>query len=422
MTRSLKSALLALAMLVTAAAALAQTAPVVDVEFKETSTVPGQFLTLRITVLVPTWMPQPVVFPPLDAPNVRVRLPDRSTSPTSRRIDGAEWSGVTRRYMVSPMAPGRFALPEDRVTVTYADPDNPSEPVRTTVALPALQVEGLVPPGAEGLSPFIAAAGLELEQNLSDTTTGLTPGDSLKRTVTATISGTSPMMLPQLMASPKIEGFAVYADEPVLEEKEDRGLLTGTRREVVTLMAEGNGGGELPAVEISWYNLKTKTVETASLEPVPVSATGPPASATDLLSDLNARVLLMAGVSIAVLALLLWWCVPALLRILRARKEHHRAGKAFARKTVLKAIAAHDYSATVAALQVWAERPPETTQADRQAIRAALVPISARRYGGATDEGEARDWQTLAEALRRANGHRPASSPSRSAHLPALNP
>lgn len=398
----------------------AQPAPVVDVELAEPGTIPGQFLTLRITVLVPTWMPEPVVFPTLDTPNVRVRLPERSTSPTSRRIDGADWSGVTRRYQVSPMAAGRFVLPQAGLEVTYADPDNTARRLKTTVALPELVVEGRVPEGAEDLSPFLAATGLTLAQDLSGATSGLTPGSSLKRTVTATISGTSPMMLPPLMTPPDIEGFAVYADEPVLEETENRGLLAGTRRESLTLMAEGSGSGELPAIEVRWYNLKTGTVETAALDPVPVSAKAPPATTTGLPWGLDARTWLMAGLGLAALGLFLWRVAPAARRTLGFWQQRRRAGKAHARKAVLGAIAARDYPATVAAMQVWAARAPETPQDDQQAIREALRPLSARRYGGASDADATRDWQTLERTVRRVSGHR--RRVSRSGHLPALNP
>lgn len=421
MTGPLRTALFAFLLLLKAVpTAVAQTAPVVDVEFEKNQSIPGQFLTLRITVLVPTWMPSPVVFPPLDAPNVRVRLPERATSPTSRRVDGAEWSGVTRRYLVSPMVPGRFALPEGAIAVTYADPDNTSKTVQTTAALPALEVEGVVPEGAEGLSPFIAAKGLTLAQKLSEPVTDLKPGDSIRRTVTAKITGASPMMLPRLMDPPQITGFAAYADEPVLEESEDRGVMSGSRRETLTLMVQGTGAGTLPGLELRWYNIGSNTIETASLDPVAISATGAPAAARDLFPSDTPVFWLLGAAALAGLALVLFLAAPVLVRAFRARQQRSKASKAYARKAALKAIAAHDYPATVTALQTWADRSPVTLETDRQTVRDALRPISARRYGDAGPETEARDWRALAEAVRRAAKH-----PHRAAghtNLPVLNP
>ncbi|WP_346909458.1 hypothetical protein [uncultured Roseibium sp.] len=421
MTGPLRTALFAFLLLLTAVpAAVAQTAPVVDVEFEKNQTIPGQFLTLRITVLVPTWMPSPVVFPPLDAPNVRVRLPERATSPTSRRVDGTEWPGVTRRYLISPMAPGRFPLPKGAVAVTYADPDNTSKTVTTTAALPVLEIEGVVPDGAEGLSPFIAAKGLTLTQDLSEPVTDLKPGDSIRRTVTAKITGAAPMMLPQLMDPPQIPGFAAYSDQPVLEESEDRGVISGSRRETLTLMVQGNGTGTLPGLALRWYNIGSNTIETALLDPVAISATGAPAAARDLVPSDKPVFWLLGAAALAGLALVFFLAAPVFVRAFRARRKRHRASKAFARKAALKAIAAHDYPATVAALQTWADRSPVTMDTDRQTVLNALRPISARRYGGAGPETEARDWRSLAEAVRHAANH-PHGTAGHT-RLPALNP
>ncbi|MCP4818083.1 MAG: hypothetical protein GY883_02770, partial [Shimia sp.] len=80
-------------------AALAQDQdPLLEITFEERETIPGQPLTLRLTVFVPTFMPKPPVWPSFETPNLRIRLPERSTSPTSRTINGGTWSGVSRRY------------------------------------------------------------------------------------------------------------------------------------------------------------------------------------------------------------------------------------------------------------------------------------------------------------------------------------
>ena len=64
--------------------------PQLMVDFPESETIPGQPLSLRLTVLVPTYMPSPPVWPSLETRNVLVRLPERSTTPTSRRIGGPD--------------------------------------------------------------------------------------------------------------------------------------------------------------------------------------------------------------------------------------------------------------------------------------------------------------------------------------------
>jgi len=421
MTRIARFLLTALVWLIPAPSAAADLPePIVEVDFDTSQTIPGQFLPLRVTVLVPTWMPQPVVFPPLDAPNLRVRLPDRSTSPTSKRIDGEEWSGVSRRYLVSPMVPGWFTLPGGQVDITYADPDNTAVPLKASIKLDPLAIEGVVPEGAENLDPFLAATDLALSQELPEQTTDLKPGDSLRRTVTATITGASPMMVPQLMPPPQIGGFAAYADEPVLEESQDRGVLSGSRKEVITLMVQSNGAGELPPIELSWYNIETGKIETASLDPVRISASGAPAADQNLLARLNTRSLLalLAVAGFSILLLVFAW--PRLAEHVRRRRQRFLAGKAHARKDLLTAIGRQDYPATVAALQTWAERPPRLYPAERQTVLDALRPLSSHRYGKSREKTETHAWTSLEKAVSRAGTGRQCAGGKTG--LPVLNP
>jgi hypothetical protein len=187
--------------------------PVLEVTFEETEAIPGQPLSLRLTVLVPTFLPHPPVWPSLEAPNLLVRLPERSTNPTSARVGDETWSGVTRNYRISPMVPGDFTIPPQEVIVTYADPDS-NEAVKATLRTEAVAFRGVVPEGAEGLDPFIAADALELEQTVDGEPGAMAPGDSVTRAVVATVSGTSPMFLPDLLVPVVVDGIASYPDEP----------------------------------------------------------------------------------------------------------------------------------------------------------------------------------------------------------------
>ena len=86
--------------------------PVLRMEMDASEAVPGQAVSLRLTVLVPTFMPDPPVWPSYEAPDLLVRI--ASTGPVSERIDGETWSGVSRRYLVAPMLPGAVDLPQRR--------------------------------------------------------------------------------------------------------------------------------------------------------------------------------------------------------------------------------------------------------------------------------------------------------------------
>lgn len=276
-------------------------APQVSASVTPQQVAPGQSARLRITVLVPTYMPKPVVFPSLDMANLQVALPERSTTPTSERIDGQTWSGVTRSYQLTPLAPGNFALNREPLEVTYSNPEDATTPIVSKLKLPTLSLASVVPQAAQELDPYVAATSLRLEQTLDivhadtaqdvsgtneDTSPDSSPasapdnessihlqsGDSLRREVSVTLEGGSVLMLPSLLNESAPAGLGVYPDSP----KVDMTPEGGTRREAITYVAEEASEGELPAIRLRWFNLQSGTIEEASVPSVHVSAEGSP--------------------------------------------------------------------------------------------------------------------------------------------------
>ncbi|MFC3119083.1 BatD family protein [Jhaorihella thermophila] len=368
-------ALLCLALLILAGSAAAQDAapPVAEVTFEQTETIPGQALDLRVTVLVPTWMTQPVVFPSLEAPNLLVRLPGRATVPISRRVGGETWSGVSRRYRLTPLVEGSFTVPDQPLIVTWSDPDT-GKPRKDTATMPGIAFRAVRPEGTETLDPFIAATALTLSQDLSGAEAPLKPGDSVTRVVTATIDGAPPMLLPALIPSTPVQGVAQYPAEPVLTEDDGPDGISGTRRESVTYLAQGGGTGAAAPIELRWFNLTTGRIETAGLPGVDLTVDAPVASG---LRSLDPRLVAAAAVaSAAALAAILFVARRLWRRWRRVRAERrarYRASTRWARKQALRAAAARDLDATLRALDLWAGRSDEDPRAD-PAFRAHCLP------------------------------------------------
>jgi len=396
--------------------------PVLRVEFDETEAIPGQPLSLRMTVLVPTFLPEPPVWPSLEAPNLLVRLPERSTNPTSARVGGETWAGVTRNYRISPMVPGEFAIPPQEVVVTWADPES-NAPVRAILQSEALAFRGVVPAGAEGLDPFIAATSLDLAQTIEGEPGAMTPGDSVTRTVVATVAGTPPMFLPELLPPVAIEGIAAYPDEPLLAETDDRGTLGGSRTERVTLVAEGGGSGAVPAVTLDWYDLETGRVETASVEGFAIAVEGPPARSVAPGRDWR-RIALGVLAALAGAAAAVWLkrrAGPPLARLLAARRAARLASEAHAYAVLHRAVARRDNAALRPALDTWAGRlAGQDPRADPR-LRDALTALGADLYGPAAPRDPAAAWQALAEALPAVRALCRTGGPE-TTPLPALNP
>ncbi|WP_118136569.1 BatD family protein [Oceanicella sp. SM1341] len=405
---------LLLLLLCGAAAAQEEGQPQVTVELEPAELVPGQYATLRVTVLVPTWMPSPVAFPSFEVPNLRVRLPERSTTPVSGSVGGETWSGVRRRYLVSPMVPGRFDIPAQPLTVTFARPGG-AEPQRVTVQTPPLTLTGSLPEGAGGLDPFIAATALTLETGLSGPTQGLRPGDGVTLTVTASIAGASPIVLPPLLPQVNLPGIRSYPGQPQVTEAEARGVLSGTRVETVSLMAQGGGSGEVPGPRLDWFNLDTGRVETATAPGFTLSVEGPPLRA----APWPWQGLVAGAAGLALAALLAWRLRPRFARAHVARRAARLASKRHARAVLLRAIAARDLPATLRMIPDWAGRPPRTGPAQAARVAEAVRRLTAARYGGIPAEPGAADWRRLADCVAHAPPPAPRSGDSA---LGPLNP
>lgn len=401
--------------------------PRLEIEFPHTEAVPGQPLFLRLTVLAPSFMPQPPRWPDFETPDVRVRLPSRATSPASRQIDGETWSGVTRRYALTPLVAGAFSIPPQEVQVTWAAPAG-GDPRVAILRTETIAFAGVRPDGAEGLDPFLAARAVELSQTVDGTPEALKPGDGIERVVVARIDGAPPMMLPPLLRAATTEGLAAYPDAPALEETEDRGEASGTRTERVVYAAEGGGEGELPEVRFDWFNLETGRVETASLEGVPYAVSGPPAaSATSSAApwDLARMARLAGGAAVAIIAAaaLVRYGLPALRRHRDLRHMACLASEPHAWRRLRAAVSAKDAAALPAALELWTRRLAGPDPRADAGVRAALLSLGEARFGRAADAvaaSPAASWADLSDALSSLRRRLRASQPTSA--LPPLNP
>ena len=389
-------------------------APIVETELDATEVVPGQSVTLRLNILVPSWMPKPPDLPSFETANLRVRRPANGSTAISRSVDGDTWSGVSRRYLLTPMVPGQFVLPPQPIPLTYIGPDG-TTPIATTVQTEPVLLTGILPEGAEGLDPFIAAEKLELTQELSGPTADLAPGASVIRTVTARVEGASPIVLPELLPPVEIPALRVYPDSPQVVEEDDGKTLSGSRIESETFMALGGGTGAVPAVHLDWFNLATGQIESAEVPGFDISVTGPPVRTEGTRDMYDWRLLLALAVAALALALILRRLLPRLRQALRDRRAAHLASEAYARQMLLRVIARRDYPAVTHWLAEWRARLTQPEPAD---IPDLMARLGASIYGKAPQPPAAPEWEALARTIR-ATAQRKAG---RATTLPALNP
>lgn len=398
--------------------------PTLEVTFEENETVPGQPLTLRLTVLVPTFMPSPPVWPDFESPNLRVQLPSKASSPTSKRIGGETWSGISRRYQVTPVVPGRFEIPAGEVQVRYRAPDGNGE-LEATLPVPAQVVTGVVPKGAEGMDPFLAATNVTLAQTVEGDTTGLAAGASFTRILEVQIDGVSPMFLPPFTPEAGVSGLRTYPESPVVEETENRGVVSGIRTEKTVYVVEASADGSLPEVRLQWFNLKTGKIEDAIVGAIEVQADAPSVS-TRTAEPVDVEKVLRIAAAIGALALAVWafkrWAAPKLRRYWKKVLHWWLNGANYAFRQFRKATKTRDLRASKQAYLRWSRKVPPASNEIEGAIEQAFLQIGAARFGQSDQVSEGQAWDRLKVFGYRKHRETRYRRDAKVSDLPPLNP
>jgi hypothetical protein len=400
--------------------------PVVEVEITPAEVIVGESIRLRVTVLGPSWFPQPPKYPSFEVTNAVVRLPPDSSRPVRQRVGSETWTGIVRNYEVIPLIGARYQLDDLMVQVTYANPEDVRNPRTVNVAVPLIEFAAVVPQGAEVLSPYIAGRKLYLDRTLDGDVSDLKVGDALVVRYKAELDGLPSMFIPDLLPVIEIPGASVYADRP---EFTDDGVAS--RQEKLTFVFEAGGDFEIPGASLQWWNSETSAIETASVAASTVSVIGPPlvtAMEPDT-SSLEADRWRIAGlVLLAVVAVFVLRRMASVLRVKReARRQRHLESEAYAFEQLNEAIRAADLYLTYERLLVWIERLDVSLDTKRFAsqfgeseLQNQLDQLSSTLYSNSNND---LDVQKLAKPLGKARGLYLREVQQRShTLLPDLNP
>ncbi|MEM7462629.1 MAG: hypothetical protein AAF362_08095 [Pseudomonadota bacterium] len=403
--------------------ASAQSDVKVSSELDEAETIVGQPVTLRVKILVPTWMTKGAEFPNLEVPGVMVRLPQRSGGPVSETIDGETWSGVTRGYQIFPLQVGTFEVPGQNLRITYADPDT-NAPVEAEIQFDGARFRSILPEGAIDLNPPIVANSFSLEQTVEGEAE-LDAGGAITRTLTAKIDGTTPVLIPELTPKSGNELLKAYTDEPVVNENENRGVLSGSRTEKTTYIGQSAGTTTIPAVTFSWFNLERNEIETVTIPQIDVTVAegaGVSSQGVDIRQLGIWGIWLLAGAIL--IAVLYRYLYPPILAYLEEKRRERLASEEHAHHQVLQAIKSKDLNSVSQAVENWLAFYPGVNDRLQSDIAASLSKLGAIEFGTEPAAIKSADWDTFQKdyrRLRKRELEEKSHAVERSV-LPALNP
>lgn len=403
--------------------AAAQNKVKISSELDEPETIVGQPLTLRVKILVPTWMTKGAEFPNLEVPGVMVRLPERSGGPVTETIDGETWSGVQRGYRIFPLETGTFDVPDQTLTITYAEPGS-SEPVEEKVQFEGASFKAVLPEAAKQLDPPIIAKSFSLEQSVEGETEVAT-GDAITRTLTAKIDGTTPVLIPALTPGSDDQLLRAYTSEPNVTESENRGVLSGSRVEKTTYVAQSAGPTNIPAVEFSWFNIETCKTGNVSVPEIAITiaeSAGVPSQGVDVRNITEWVVWFVVGAILAAIAYR--YLYPPIMEKLEDRRRARLASEQFAHQQVIHAIKSKDLNSVSIAVDKWLAFYPGDSKTLRTELATGMANLGVFEFGYDPKGIESANWEAFHNKYRRLRKQiiRKNSGNSALRSLPELNP
>lgn len=353
----------------------------------------------------------------------------------SERRQGVSWQGVRYSFQLYPQRPGKQTVPPFAVRFETRNGYG-SKPQAWSFETPRLEFEARLPPGAGQDDLVLTTEAFSMKSAWSvppdEGALELSVGDALRLTVEREADGVPGMVFTPL-AVPDIPGLGVYADAPTVVDKNYRGTLTGTRRDVITFVSEQAGTYRIPGQSFTWWDPSRNELEKSAVPALELVVAENPAWNTatgatnreQRLGSSDAVSLAVLLLTVFLLALVAWKAGGPLRAWFGKLREKRRGSEKWAFQDVRKACssgAAHEIYAAINSW-LWKYRPGMTqlhiveSTADTALAEQLLQLQESVASGGSPGE----NGKLLYRSLRiwRRNGMELQEGMKR---LPTLNP
>jgi hypothetical protein len=168
----------------------------------------------------------------------------------------------TIRYMVTPLLSGNVTL-QFSINATVAGYGQQN--ANFTIQAPNnLNLD--IQPQVAGVNPWLPLEQLAITSNI-DTPPEVEPGESVALVLRLVAAGALGNQLPSLERLLRSSEFRVYRGKTEWEggPSEDFSHIMGTRSEHYTLVPQYGGALRLPPIRVTWFNVRTNTLERSTL-------------------------------------------------------------------------------------------------------------------------------------------------------------
>src|SRR5262245_7609875 len=242
----------------------------------------GQRVTLVVELLTPGLFSSAPAFDLPQVPGVILLPPEGRPVLGSETIDGVTYTTQRHELAAYAQRPGRVTVPG--FVVRFASsPNFVKPPVDRRVTTPAVTFTAKVPPGAEGLATVVTTRDLTVKETWEPQPGRgpAKPGDAFTRTIAVEARDVPGMVLPAFRFD-RQDGLGVYPKSPAVEDRSERGDLTGRRVETVTYVCERPGSFALPALALAWWDPAAQKLNRVTLPAQTIEVAASPAAAAPI--------------------------------------------------------------------------------------------------------------------------------------------
>ncbi len=230
----------------------------------EDNIVVGRRVMLHVDVLAPDGWAQIIRLRDFSVEGAQVVRYESQGTRLNETIQGRAFSGQRYELSLFPQRDGTVTVPSIPVEVEVSRWGSKSGKQFKRVQTPEVSFEVQVPPGAEGVAGLISTPGLKATQRWEPEQQKFMVGEAVKRTIALSGRDVSGMAFTPLLFE-STEMVSAYPAEPRVDDRFDRGNLTGERVERVTYVFTKKGTIELPEIDIPWWDIDQKKLKRAVL-------------------------------------------------------------------------------------------------------------------------------------------------------------
>lgn len=330
---------------------------------------------------------------------------DTTTIKLTENVNGVVWQVIRYPLALYPQKAGLLEIPPIDVRFVTSAGFGSAEKAFEFQAGP-LQLSIKSPPGIKPGDLVITTTSFELDYNWQPQTGATQTGDAITLTVNRRAEDISAMLLPPLPVY-RTEGLAAYPQAPEINDKTNRGDLTGERTDSIIWVIETPGSYNIPGIRFQWWDpnrreLKQQIIPGIKLD-IPVSPLKKITTDSDNAPGQSSHIYfwLLVIVFTALIAVLLWQ------HFARKTPGRDADNEKAAFSNLKKACNSNNFGQTYSALHVWLRWhfQPNTLKEFAEANNDTQLGIELKRLQESLISSDS-NWtgSNLLHALRRTRG------------------